>query len=150
MDITEEVDRRRTTVQLDDPDTAYAEMRDLLTEKMGFDEVSEEKYFNDVDEGRVRTKLKAVEGFDRYSRGEYDILFEVDKKDGKVDIQVKAKLITSYPDEKDYQETLWYYAYRSLFHKFLYGETRAQYREPLKNNLDELMERMRRALGAET
>jgi len=51
MDIVEEVARRRQTIKLKDPESAYPEIKDLLERRMGFDDVKEEKYFHDVDTG---------------------------------------------------------------------------------------------------
>ena len=55
-------------------------------------------------------------------------------------------MITSYPTEKNYQQSLWYYAYRSLFDKFIYGEARGGYEHAIEDDLDQLMRLVREDL----
>ncbi|MFB6208345.1 MAG: hypothetical protein ABEJ69_03270 [Candidatus Nanohaloarchaea archaeon] len=146
MDIVEEITRRRLTLEKEDPETAYSELRELLEDRMKFSAVHEEKYYNDVDGRNLRAKILTVFGMDKYTEEQYEIYFHVDRETSEVDIQVQAKLVTSYPDEKGYQKTLWYYAYRSLFDKFLYGEVRHGYVHAVEERVDELIDKMRMAL----
>lgn len=148
MDITEEVLRRRLTLEVEYPKEAYSEIKDLLENRMGFDHVHEEKYYNDVDGDMIRVKIETVEGMDSETVEELEIFFKINKATGEVDVQVKGKLVTHYPDEKMWQESLWYYAYRSLYDKFLYGSVREGYEPAVEEKIDSLMERMRETLGA--
>ena len=146
MNITEEVGRQRQTLKIDDPDRAYSEMKDLLESRIGFDHVHEEKYFNDVEKGQIRARLNCVEGFDNLTVGKWDIYLTVDKQKAEMDMQVKGKLVTSYPEEKKWQSTLWYYAYRSLFDKFLYGSVRHGFEHAAEEKVDTIMQRVRETL----
>ncbi len=148
MEIEEEITRRRQTIELDDPGQAYAELRDLLSTRMSFDHVSEEKYFNDVDEGVVRAKVDTTEAFDRYSIEKLTLFIKIDKQKGELDLQIKGQIITEYPEDYSYQKTLWYYAYRSLFDKFLYGEVRHGYIPAVEEKTDTVMQRVRDLLEA--
>lgn len=150
MEITEEILRRRQTLQTDDPEEAYAELRDLLENRIKFSHVSEEKYYNDVDGRNLKAKITTTFGMDKYTAEELEIFFHVDREKSEVDIQVKAKLVTRYPEETNFQNSLWYYAYRSLFDKFLYGEVRHGYEHPVEERVDDLMEKIREQLEAET
>lgn len=143
MEIEEEITRRRQTLELEDPEQAYAELRDLLSTRMAFDHVAEEKYFNDVDEGIIRARIETEEAFDRYSKEELEIYLKIDKNKGEMDLQIKGIIITAYPENFGYQKSLWYYAYRSLFDKFLYGEVRHGYIPAVEEKTDQVMERTR-------
>jgi hypothetical protein len=57
-------------------------------------------------------------------------------------------LITSYPTEKSWQDSLLYYGYRSLYDKFLYGETREGYEHAVDERIDMLMEYIKDDLEA--
>jgi hypothetical protein len=146
MEIIEEIGRRRQDIRLEDTDRAYAEIRDLLTSRISQDEVREEKYFNDVDTGKIRSKVILEEQMDKFTFEVHEIFIDINKQEKKANIQIKSKLKTEYPTEKDYQESLWYYAYRALFDKFLYGETRGGYEEDVEEKRDLIVERIRENL----
>jgi hypothetical protein len=143
MDITEEVGRRRQEIRLADAKRAYGELRDLLTRRISADEVHEEKYYNDVDDSQIRSKIVVEEQMDKYTFAIHEIFVDIHRKDRKANIQIKGKLVTEYPTEKKYQQTLWYYAYRALFDKFLYGENRAGHEESVEEKTDTILERLR-------
>ena len=148
MDIIEEAVRRRQTIEVEYPKEAYDEIKDLLEHRMGFDHVHEEKYYNDVDGDMIRVKIETVEAMDGETVEELEIFFKINKATGEVDIQVKGKLKTHYPEEYFWQESLWYYAYRSLYDKFLYGSVREGYEPAVEEKVDTLMTRLREALEA--
>lgn len=143
MEIIEEVGRRRQEIKLESAERAYSEIRDLLTSRISQDEVHEEKYFNDVDKGKIRSKVILEEQMDKFTFEVHEIYIDINKEERKANIQIKSKLKTEYPTEKKYQESLWYYAYRSLFDKFLYGETRGGYEEDVVEKRDMIVERLR-------
>ncbi|MFB6159020.1 MAG: hypothetical protein ABEJ95_05195 [Candidatus Nanohalobium sp.] len=146
MKIVEDVVRRRQTLKVESPETAYSELRDLLNHRVSLNHVHEEKYYHDVDEGVVRAKIEADVGFDRFTVGKHEIFVTIDRESRKLDIQIKGKLQTSYPTEKPWQGNLWYYAYRSLFDKFLYGSVREGYEHAVEDKVDEILERVRETL----
>lgn len=148
MDIIEEVVRRRLTVEVEYPEKAYSEVKDLLENRMGFDHVHEEKYYNDVEGDMIRVKIETVEGLDGETIEELELFLKINKRTGEVDLQVKGKLVTEYGDEKMWQDTLWYYAYRSLYDKFLYGSVREGYEPAVEEKVDTLMERLKETLEA--
>ena len=146
MEIIEEVGRRRQDIRLEDTERAYAEIRDLLTSRISQDEVHEEKYFNDVDSGKIRSKVVLEEQMDKFTFEVHEIYIDINKEEKKANIQLKSKLRTEYPTEKEYQQSLWYYAYRALFDKFLYGDTRGGYEEDVVEKRDMIVERLRENL----
>ncbi|MFB6241286.1 MAG: hypothetical protein ABEJ36_00600 [Candidatus Nanosalina sp.] len=143
MEIIEEVGRRRQDIRLGDTKRAYSEIKDLLENRVGADEVHEEKYFNDVDEGKIRSKVIVEEQMDKFTDAVHEVYIDIDRQERKANIQIKGKLVTEYPTEKNYQQTLWYYAYRALFDKFLYGENRAGHEESVEERTDMILERLR-------
>lgn len=147
MDIVEEVVRRRQTIEIGNPEQAYPEVRDLLERRMSFDKVVEDKYFHDVDEGTVRSRIKTTEYFDQHTGEELEIFLVISPQSREMDIQVKGKLITHYSTE-GWRGSLWYYAYRALFDKFLYGEVRHGFEHGVEEKVDELMERIRQNMEA--
>jgi hypothetical protein len=149
MEVIEEVARRRQTIKVDDPESAYAELRDLLNGRMKFSKVTEEKYFNDVDGKDLRAKIETDWHMDRFTAEVMEIFFHVDREANEVDIQIKAELETHYPDSKRWQGSLWYYAYRSLFDKFLYGHVRHGYEPAVEERVQDLMEKIRTALESD-
>ncbi|MFB6245250.1 MAG: hypothetical protein ABEJ03_02785 [Candidatus Nanohaloarchaea archaeon] len=147
MDIVEEVVRQRTTIAVDDPERAYPELRDLLERRMSFDGVEEPQYFNDVDEGTIRSEITTIEGFDTRTEEQLDITVFISKEQREMDIQVRGKLVTSY-STKGYKGTLWYYAYIALYDKFLYGKNRHRWEHGVEEKVEELMHRVRENLEA--
>jgi hypothetical protein len=146
MKVTEEVARRRLSLKIGDVDRAYAELRDLLNTRVDIDSAHEEKYYNDVEEGVVRAEIKCVEGFGQHSDAIYKIFLALDPSKGEMDIQMKSKLVTEYPDDKAWQDTLWYYAYRSIFEKFLYGTVREGYEHDVEEKTDAILRKARETL----
>jgi len=148
MEITEEVARRRQTIKLEDPEKAYSELRDLLEEKMSFSNVHEDKYYNDVEEGKIRAHISTKSGYDKFTGEKMDLYVTIDPEKGEMDLQVKAILVTDYPEKYPHQGTIWYYGYRSIFDKFLYGSVREGYKPAVEEKLETLMTRLRETLEA--
>jgi hypothetical protein len=146
MEIIEEAGRRRQTIKLDNPGQAYSELRELLESRMSFDHVHEEKYYNDVEKGKVRARLYTEDGFDRHTAEKLEIHLTIDPEKGEMDLQVKGMLVTEYPEKYKYHQTVWYYAYRSLYDKFLYGSVREGYEHAVEDKLENLMQRVRETL----
>lgn len=147
MKIVEEVVRRRQTFAIDEPGSVYGELRDLLDRRMAFDKVIEEKYFHDVEEGKIRSYIETVEGLDHVTHEELEIYLTIDKQSRELDIQVKGKLVTEYEVE-GWKDSVWYYAYRALYDKFLYGSVRHGYEHAVEEKVDELFERIRQNVEA--
>lgn len=148
MHITEEVARRRLTLKIEDPEEVYSSLKMLLEDRMKFSSVNEEKYYNDVDGRNIRAKIVTIFGMDHLTHENMEIFLHIDRETSEADIQLKAKLITSYPTEKSWQDSLLYYGYRSLYDKFLYGETREGYEHAVDERIDMLMEYIKDDLEA--
>ncbi|MFB6208865.1 MAG: hypothetical protein ABEJ56_01860 [Candidatus Nanohaloarchaea archaeon] len=147
MNINEEVVRRRQTIRVEDPDSAYPEIRDLLERRMSFDHVQENNYYNDVEEGNIRSEIETEEEFDKHTKEVLEIFIVISRKSRELDIQVKGKLVTSYP-VVGWKANLWYYAYRSLYEKFLYGEVRSKWEKAVEEKTEEFLHRIRQNLEA--
>ncbi|MFB6292229.1 MAG: hypothetical protein ABEI58_02435 [Candidatus Nanohaloarchaea archaeon] len=147
MEIVEEVVRRRQTIAVDDPEAVYPEIRDLLERRMYFDHVQEDRYFHDVDEGNIRSKIITIEAFDNVTVEELEIYVHISRQTHELDIQVKGKLVTEY-ETSGWKGSLWYYAYRALYDKFLYGEVRHGYEPSVEEKVSEFMHRVRENVEA--
>lgn len=145
MKITEEVTRKRQTLAVEDPGRAYPEIRDLLERRMSFDHVTEEEYYNDIEKENVRSKIVTAEWFDKHTKEELEIFLTINKNSRELDIQVKGKLVTEYP-VSGWKGNLWYYAYRALYEKFLYGEIRHKWEHGVEEKTEELLHRIRQNL----
>ena len=148
MEIVEEVERRRQTIVVEDAESAYSELKSLLDDRMSFGHVHEDKYFNDVEEGLIRARIETEEGFDKFTHEALEIHVTINPEENEMDLQVKSKLLTHYPENYSYQATVWYYAYRSLFDKFLYGSVREGYEHAVEDKMETLMDRVRETLEA--
>lgn len=133
---------------MEDIDTAYSELRDLLNTRVNVDSVHEEKYYNDVEEGLIRARIRCEDGWGKYSEAVFKIFLTLNPSRSEMDIQIKSKLVTEYPDERPWQDSLWYYAYRSIFEKFLYGTVREGYEEDIEEQTDKILRRVRETLEA--
>jgi len=149
MDVVEEVARRRVTIALDDPKSVYGELRDLLERRMSFDDVVEERYFNDVDEGTIRSRIVTKEFLDARSREELEIYLFISTEKRELDLQIKAKCVTHYETDVKWKQSLWYYAYISLYDKLLYGGVRKGHEDYIEGKADELLERIRANVEAD-
>ncbi|MFP4038745.1 MAG: hypothetical protein ACLFTA_03105 [Candidatus Nanohaloarchaea archaeon] len=148
MEIIEEVARRRQTIVVEEPENVYSELRELLESRMSFDHVHEDKYFNDVESGRIRARIHTVEAFDKYTVEKLEIFLTIKSEKNELDLQIKAKLVTEYPGDMPWQNTIWYYAYRSLYDEFLYGGVREGYEPAVEEKLENLMTRVRETMEA--
>lgn len=146
MKITEDVVTRRTNLNVENVDSAYSEIRDLLNKKELLSDAHEEKYFNDVDKGQIRAKINGVKKFDKHSTGQFDFYVNIDKEKDELELQLKGKVVTEYPDSPSWKNSLWYYGYRSLFDKFLYGNVREGYKPAVEDKADTLLKRIREAV----
>lgn len=146
MDIVEEAVRRRDTIALQNPERAYPELKDLLERRMEFDTVREPKYYHDVESGNIRSRIEAEVGFDKHTRGEIDIYLFIDAADNELDIQVKGKVVTTY-GKGSYGDKMWYYGYRALYDKFVYGDVREEMKPAVEEKVEELLSRVRKSVS---
>lgn len=145
MDIIEEVVRKRDTIAVENPGQVYPELKDLLERRMELDTVREPKYYHDVESGNVRSRIEAEVGFDKHTSGEFDIFLFIDAEDNELDIQVKGKVVTSY-GRGSYGDTMWYYGYRALYDKFVYGSVREEMKPAVEEKVEQLMTRVRQSI----
>ena len=119
--------------------TVYIEIGDIL-ERVTDGTVEEEKYYNDVDENRIRSKIIATEWYDNRYREEIQIYLTLTEK--QVKLELKAQLIVTY-DTSGWRNSLWYYGYLSLFHKFMSVKNEPQYEEWVEAKVDRIDGRLK-------
>jgi len=120
-------------------DTVYIELGDIL-ERVTDGTVEEEKYYNDVDGNRIRSKIIATEWYDNRYREEIQIYLTLTEK--QVKLELKAQLIVTY-DTSGWRNSLWYYGYLSLFHKYMSLKNISQYEEWVEAKVDRIDGRLK-------
>lgn len=145
MDIEEEIERRRININTDkDIETAYHQAKETIEHKAGFETVEETNHFKDKPKKLIRTKLIAEEEIDKFTEEKITIHLKI--KENQVNIQIKGILVTEYPEKFNFQATLWYYMYRSLYDKFLYGNVRSGYKPVIEDKIDTTIQNLQKTL----
>ena len=144
MNIIHEIDHKKLTLKIDDPERAYSELNNLLSERMSYDKVVEVKHFQDVDEGVLRAKIEATEGMDMYTAEETEIFLVL--KPDEMDIELKVEMVTNY-DASGWRDNIIYYGYRAFFHKYLYADKAHHFEHYMEDKADELVSRMKDLFG---
>lgn len=144
MEIVEEVHRARQEIEVKRPDSALKEFKDLLEHE--FSHVEEEKHVKKPDEetGRFVTERH----MDQFTHEELEIFISVNYSEAEISLQIKGKLLTHYPEDYIHQKTVWYYAYRTLYDKFLYGNAREGFIPNVEEKTEELLKKTRQRLEA--
>lgn len=127
--------------KLPNPHHAYKEIQNIM-EKVGIheDDITEEKYHHEKGGGAevVFTKFRGKKKLDIYSKIEIiaEVLIKmksVNKKDidylGDIEIKLKAKVITEYPQESRLQKSILWNALRGIYEKIIYGGVREEYKK---------------------
>lgn len=143
MRVEEDVVVRRRSYDVEDSYNVYPEIRDLLNEKMSFDDVNEVKTFTEVEEGQKRAKIETLEVYDNFFMEELEILLTI--KPGSVQIEVKAELVANY-DFSGWRDNIIYYGYRALFHKFIGIKNQHSYEEAIEEKVDQLFRNLDKIL----
>ena len=81
---------------------------------------------------------------DKYTKIEMSIGLEIEINEdkGKATVSITTNLKTEYPENTAFQKSLLYFALRSLWQKFYYGELRAKYKEYAIKLTDEVNDRL--------
>lgn len=145
LEIEEEIDRRRINHSTEmDAETAYHQLKHLIEHKTGFEKVEETENYQDQTAELIRTKLIAEEEIDRFTDQKLHINIKISS--GEARIQIQGHMVTEYPESFRYQKTVWYYAFRSLYDKFLYGNVRAGYEPLIEDEIQNLIEEIQETL----
>jgi hypothetical protein len=141
MELVEDVLTKSLTYGLEGRkrDNVYIEIGDIL-EKVTDGTVEEEKYYNDVDENQVRSKIIATEWYDNRYREKLELYLTL--TESQVKLELKAQLIVTY-DTSGWRNSLWYYGYLSLFHKFMSLKNEDQYEEWVEDKVDRIDRRLK-------
>jgi len=138
--INHDIANKQLSFQIEDQEEAYSEIRSLLAERMSFDKVEEVKHYNDVEEQKIRSKIETVEGYDKYTSEKMDIYLTMTPK--QMDLEIKLYMVIDY-GSSGWKNSIFYYAYRSLFHKYLYRKDAHVFEEAMEEKIDELTDRLR-------
>lgn len=126
--------------KIPNPNHVYKEIQDIM-EKAGIheDDINEEKYSHEKNEKEtIFTKFKGKKKLDVYSKIEIvtEVLIKmkpVNKKDiefmGDIEVKLKGKVITEYPQESRLQKSILWNALRGIYEKLIYGGVREEYKK---------------------
>ena len=150
MEIDEEIERRRVNIKIDkDPRDTYDEFKHMLENKHLFEGVEETEYYSNQQENTLRAKLIAEEHIDNFTEEKIHIHIKTTEQTDEAQVQIKGSLVTEYPQTWRYQKTLWYYAYRSLYDKFLYGNVRAGYEPVIDDKIEKVIKTLKEEIEAD-
>lgn len=136
MRIVEDIATRKKEFHVDNPQEAYSELKALLEDKISFDHVSEEKYYNDVETGKIRTKIETEEVYDEHSVEELEIFVTISESSLK--IEIKAMLVAVYSGS-GWRDSIVYYGYRALFHRLIGMKNHEEYEEAIKDKVEKIL-----------
>lgn len=153
MYIEEDVGRRESTIQVDNWKDAYYEFKDILEKRFQFMRVEEVEFEHHKDHGTVFSIINAHRHLDDFTRILLDLRFNIkigsDSENAEILLDSKALVITEYPEETSFQESLLYYAFRSMWDKLVYGWNRRRWKEQADELLVRVHEQLR-AIGSVT
>lgn len=134
MHIIEEVDRRSSTVKVRDWQEVYKEIVNILENRFDFSRVREVKFRHWMDVGKVFSKIFCHKEVDKFTEIKLTIKIYVDilnepKGTAKIEIRSKGEVDTIYPEETEFQQSLLYFTFRSIWDKFVYGWARERWKE---------------------
>lgn len=140
MYIEEEVGHRTATVEVEDWEDAYGEIKDILERRFMFDRVEEEKFRHHKDKGIIVSKINCYDEKDRNTEIEITVVLTIDtggpgSKSGTATIDSKGEVVTRYPEESSWQRSPMYYALRSFWDKLVYGWVRGRYKDEAREIL---------------
>ena len=135
MKIVDDLFVREREYHVEYPEDAYSELRNLLENKISFDVITEDKYFNDVDRGVIRARIETLEVYDNHSQEELEIFVTI--KNNTLKIELKAMLVGTY-DDSGWRNNIAYYGFAALFHRYLGIKNHSAYEEAIEGKVDKI------------
>jgi len=140
MEITEEVGRRQKTIKIEDTTSIYSRFKQFLQTQMQYEKVIENEYRENVEKENIVAEIETKKQIHKFTSEIIKIKLEIDSEESELTIKIKSFVETSYPEDHIHQKTIWYYMYRSVYDKFLYGSVRQRYTSDIEDNLENLVE----------
>lgn len=134
MYVEEEVSRKTSTVDVEDWEQAYNEIKNILENRFFFHRVEEEKFRHHLEKGIIVSKLNCYREADDYTTIEITIVMtiELDHPEGRsahITLDSKGEVVTRYPEETRFQRSAVYFALRSIWDKVVYGWARGKWKD---------------------
>lgn len=134
MYVEEEVGRKTSTVDVEDWEDAYLEIKDILENRFFFEKVEEERFRHHKDKGLIVSKINVLEEKDRFTEIELTIMLTMDlhgpdSRRATVTIDSKGEVITEYSGSGGWQRSPLFFALRSIWDKLVYGYARGRWKE---------------------
>lgn len=150
MHVEEEVGHHETVVDVEDWETAYTEIQDILERRFDFDHVEERRFLHHKDMGNVVSRIEVEEEMDDYTDMVIEFVLTFDlMEDGRaatLTIESRAEVVTEYPEESSWQRSPLYFALRSFWDKLVYGWARGRWEEETRDTMIEAHDSIRGAL----
>ena len=148
MFVREEVIRKYSTLKVQEWEKAYSELKDILERGFKFDRVEERDFRHHKDRGRVESKILCHVGEDKYTEilVTMRVIIEIseDGSSAEIELRSKGEVLTEYPEETSFQNSLVYIALRSIWDKFFYGWARGKWKEECRELLNDIHSDIRR------
>ncbi len=153
MYIEEEVGRKTSTVDVEDWEVAYLEIKDVLENRFFFEEVEEERFRHHKDKGLIVSKINAIDAMDRFTDIELTFVVTIDILEGgsnraTITIDSKGEVITEYPEDSTWQRSPFYFALRSFWDKLVYQWSREKWKEEASELLVDVHSGLRGAFSS--
>lgn len=133
MYIEEEVGRKTSSIEVEDWERAYKEIKTILENRFLFDRVEEEKFRHHVERGLIISKVSCYMEMDDFTNIEVTLMLNIHQDDeglgAVITVDSKGEIVTKYPDKNGNQRSVWYYAFRSIWDKFVYGGARQKWKD---------------------
>jgi hypothetical protein len=134
MYVEEEVSRKTSTVDVEDWEQAYSEIKNILENRFFFHRVEEEKFRHHTEKGLIVSKLNCYREVDDYTTIEITIVMTIEQQSpdetaAHITLDSKGEVVTRYPERSRFQRSVIYFAIRSLWDKLVYGWARGKWKD---------------------
>lgn len=134
MYVEEEVNRKTSTVDVDDWERAYSEIKNILENRFFFHRVQEEKFRHHKGRGIIVSKINCFREMDDFTTVEISIVLTIEETNpetgaASITLDTKGEVVTRYPEETAFQRSVIYFAIRSIWDKIVYGWARGKWKD---------------------
>lgn len=153
MYVEESVGNKTSTVDVEDWEEAYMEVKNILEHRFHFEEVNEKRFRHHKDKGLVVSRIEANHEMDRYTEIEITIVLTIDLLEqgsnrASITVDTKGLVVTRYPEGSSWQRSPLYFALRSIWDKLVYGWARGRWKDEGREMVTEVHAALRGAFNS--
>lgn len=150
MYVEESVGNKTSTVDVEDWEEAYMEVKNILENRFHFERVNEKRFRHHKDRGLVVSRIEVEEEVDKYTEIELTIVLTIDLHEpggdtATITLDTKGAVVTRYPQETSWQKSPLYFALRSIWDKLVYGWARGRWKDEGRETVTEVHSALRGA-----